>query len=93
MITTTRTLTKQTGFLVMVLLLSAALTAGCASRSKTSTSTSVDGTGRSTVVEETTTTTKSESHDRGILGSTFHVIGEIIAFPFEVIAGAFRFIF
>ncbi len=29
----------------------------------------------------------------GVIGTTFDLIGEILAFPFEIIAGAFRLIF
>ncbi len=29
----------------------------------------------------------------GVIGTTFDLIGEVLAFPFEIIAGAFRLIF
>lgn len=42
---------------------------------------------------ETTQTTTEHRGDGGVLGGAFHVIGEILAFPFRVIGGLFDFIF
>ena len=77
---------------VCVLVLS--LMAGCASSSsktvKRETTTSPSA--QTTVVEKETTTHADSDH-HGLLGGAFHVVGEVLAFPFEVIAGVFRFIF
>ncbi len=82
---------KRAGFLaVLVFFISLNVMSGCARDSKTIRTDTVNGTPTQTVVVEEHTT---DTRDRGVLGSTFHVIGEILAFPFEVIAGAFRFIF
>ena len=43
--------------------------------------------------ETTTTTTETKPEHAGILGTTFHVIGYIIALPFTIIAGLFHIIF
>lgn len=78
-----------------VLLLSLSLiTTGCAGRSETvhkETVSSPNSQTVTTVHEEKVKT--DDGRDFGILGGAFHVVGEIIAFPFEVIAGVFRFIF
>jgi hypothetical protein len=76
---------------VLALAVSLTLTAGCASHSRTYKNVSSDAAGQ-TVVEETATHTAG-TRDRGILGGAFHVVGEILAFPFDVVAGVFRFIF
>ena len=68
--------------------------AGCASSSSKTvkSETTASPTSQTTVVEkETTTHTEGEHH--GLLGGAFHVVGEILAFPFEVVADVFRFIF
>lgn len=36
---------------------------------------------------------RTESESRGVLGTTVHFIGQVLAFPFKVIAGAIEFIF
>lgn len=78
---------------LMVLILMFTLTTGCANRSKSSYSTTTNAAGQTVVHESNTTTASDPAPDRGILGGAFHVVGEILAFPFEIIAGAFRFIF
>ncbi len=82
---------KKTMVLLMVFALLLGLAAGCTSHSKTYSSTSTDADSQ-TVVQESRTST-GEQHDYGILGGAFHVVGEVLAFPFDVIAGLFRFIF
>lgn len=47
----------------------------------------------STVTDEERTVTTEREGEGGILGGTFHLIGEILAFPFRVIAGILDFIF
>ena len=47
---------------------------------------------KTTVTTEKTTTTQPKS-DGGILGGVFHLVGEVLAFPFRMIAGAFDAIF
>ncbi len=42
---------------------------------------------------ESTTTTQETKPQRGILSSTVHAIGYVIALPFRIVAGIFRFIF
>ncbi len=79
---------------LMVLLLAGTLSGGCARHSSTYRHDTVQDTnGNTTVVVKESTTSTSDSGGRGILGGTFHLLGEIIAFPFEIIAGAIRFIF
>lgn len=46
----------------------------------------------STVVEKESTTTVQQE-PRGILSSTVHVVGEILALPFHLVAGLLRLIF
>lgn len=36
---------------------------------------------------------RTESESRGILGTTLHFIGQVLAFPFKVAAGVIEFIF
>ena len=84
---------KKWTLISVVCLLVIGLTAGCASSStktvKSETATSP--TSQTTVVEKETVHTDTAHH--GLLGGAFDVVGEILAFPFEVIAQAFRFIF
>lgn len=47
--------------------------------------------GETTRTETRTTTVEDE--ERGILGTTFHVIGQILAFPFKVVAKIIEAIF
>ena len=86
------TLQKKWAVLMIVLMLAGNLTAGCSSHSHSYKSTTKNVDGETVVVEKQETQT-SESHDHGILGGAFHVVGEVLAFPFDVIAGLFRFIF
>ena len=44
-----------------------------------------------TTTTETTKTDRHESH--GIIGGLFHVVGQVIAFPFKVVAKVFETIF
>ena len=78
------------------------ITAGCASSHKTTTTETtvtrpaVEESERNSEVEKkeiTTTTTETKAEHAGILGTTFHVIGYIIALPFTIIAGLFHIIF
>lgn len=86
---------KMSGLtMVAVFFLALNVMSGCASHSKTvHTETVSNPSSQTVVVEKETTNTTSEKKDYGILGGAFHVVGEVIAFPFEVIAGLFRFIF
>ena len=87
-------LIKKWTLIPVVCLLVIGLTAGCASSStKTVKSeTAMSPTSQTTVVEKETVHTDTTAH-HGLLGGAFDVVGEILAFPFEVIAEAFRFIF
>ena len=57
----------------------------------TTTTTKTNFTGKDTVVKEETTTKKSEGG--GVIGSFFHFVGQVIAFPFKVIGGILGAIF
>ena len=84
------------------------LLTGCASNSKTyketTTVTTAPADGSTAVTEssyQTSTTVKEETtsastqapSDGGIFGGVFHLLGEILAFPFRVIGGIFDAIF
>ena len=66
---------------------------GCASHSETSIKKEAvtSPTSQSVVVEKETTTVHDEPH--GVVGGVFHIVGEVLAFPFQLIADVFRFIF
>lgn len=79
---------------------------GCAgTRKTTTTETTVTHSDGSTVYEEeqnegvvgtsetTTTTTETKPERPGVISSTFHAIGYVIALPFIIIGGLFRIIF
>lgn len=90
--------------LVLIGLVTMSLAAGCATRSKT---TVVERRVESpaagyqsppapqTVVERQTTTEveRKESHPRGVLSTTVHVVGEIVSLPFRLVGGLLRLIF
>ena len=84
---------KRWALIPAVCLLVISLAAGCASSSEKTvkSETTTSPTSQTTVVEKETTHTDGGHH--GLLGGAFHVVGEILAFPFEVIADVFRFIF
>ena len=84
---------KKWTMIFTVFLLVISLTAGCATSSEKTvkSETTTSPTSQTTVVEKETTYTDAGHH--GLLGGAFHVVGEILAFPFEVIADVFRFIF
>ena len=83
---------KRWALIPAVCLLVISLAAGCSSSTKTVRSeTLTTPVSQTTVVEKETTHSDGEHH--GLLGGALHVVGEILAFPFEVIAGVFRFIF
>ena len=86
---------KRSLMLIAVCLLAGTLVTGCASHTEsvhkeTVSSPASPATQTVTVDKQVTTT---EHHDYGILGGAFHVVGEILAFPFDVVASLFRFIF
>ena len=56
----------------------------------TSSTTETEPASGATVVEEKTTTSEPRT---GILGGALHVVGQILAFPFKVVAGLFEAIF
>ncbi|MBI3306281.1 MAG: hypothetical protein HYZ84_00540 [Candidatus Omnitrophica bacterium] len=82
-------------FLVTTLVVGGFVTGGCeSSSSKTSVtkeSTSTPSSSQTVVVEKETK--KVDEGDRGVIGGIFHVIGEIIALPFQLVADLFRAIF
>ena len=67
------------------------------SESSSSTTTTATTPGYTTTAPTTTTVVDQESSKKsshwGVLGGLFHVIGEVIAFPFRLVAETIRFIF
>lgn len=50
--------------------------------------------GQTVVVEQQESKTSQEHRDdRGVLGGAFNVVGEVLAFPFQVMAEGLRFVF
>lgn len=85
---------KTNIFAVLILFAALNVVSGCAGSSRTVSAETVSNPPVQTVVvEKETTHTAVAPRDYGILGGAFHVVGEVLAFPFEVIAGVFRFIF
>ena len=93
----------QSGIIsVFVILFLASQLIGCATRHQTTTrTTTTDSAGEvdasttdreTTVTEKTTTSTEPQS-DGGIFGGFFHLLGEVLAFPFRVIGSVFDAIF
>ncbi len=93
--------------MICVLLTMPVLSAtGCAHRAsttRTETTTTTDRASNIEPAQDTTIQTKTQTTETnttdtphsegGILGGTFHVVGEILALPFRVIAGVFDAIF
>ncbi len=77
---------------VLMVLLVLNLGTGCA-HSKTSRTTETVATPASQTVVVEKETTKTEEDHHGVVGGVFHVVGEVIAFPFQLVADVFRFIF
>jgi len=69
----------------------------CASQTTETTTTATEPGPPPAAVAETstttTTTTTTENEPDSVLGATFHAIGTIIAFPFELIGDALGLIF
>ncbi len=92
-------------FLLMVLVFSFTtiqLFSGCAHTQKTTTTeTTVTTDHPDTYSDQSTTTTTDTTQSntevkdepRGVVGSLFHFIGSVIAFPFRVIGGALKGLF
>jgi hypothetical protein len=89
----------------MTLFMSAVLT-GCATQSSTETvsretvqypAETVQYRTEPVVVEKQTTetseTTKTEGHSGGVLSSSVHIAGEVLALPFRAVAGLFGVLF
>ena len=55
--------------------------------------TTVDTEPETTTTVETTTTETTAHESRGIIGTVFHFIGQVIALPFKLIGGLFEAIF
>ena len=83
---------RQVALVAMLFMLGANLMAGCTHESSSYHKSVQNSDGQTTAVVEETKTTEHHDHT-GVLGGAFHLVGEILAFPFEVIAGVFRFIF
>ena len=77
---------------IIIFLLAISLVLGCESSSKTVTKETTATPTTQTVVVEKETHVKGHD-DVGIFGGVFHVVGEILALPFEIVAGLFRVIF
>ena len=77
---------------VAMILLAVYLSPGCASHSRTTVTkeTATNPAVQTVVVEKET---HAEEPRHGVVGSVFHVVGEVIAFPFQLVADVFRFIF
>ena len=79
----------------IVCLLVANLFMGCASethiRKETVTTPTTPSSTTQTVVVDKETTKVEEHH--GVIGGIFHVVGEVIALPFQLVADLFRAIF
>ena len=64
--------------------------AGCAGSTKTSTVTTQTTEGTSESAGTTTVTTRETSaHPRGVIGGLFYTIGQVLIWPFKVIASLF----
>ena len=90
---------SKTCFFILIFL---GILAGCSSQHKRTVEESVlysspTGQGVSqAVVKEEKTVEKTESkqtHSAGVIGSVFHLIGQVLALPFRLVAGAIEFIF
>ncbi len=93
------------GLAVTVVIASAGM--GCAGRGKTIHTTEtvqypaaatrdagvVENGTQPVVVERKTEETENESGSSGVLSTTVHVVGEIVALPFRIVAGLIRVIF
>jgi hypothetical protein len=69
---------------------------GCADRTVHETTTVAPGTTTTVTPVTSTSTTHVETVEDGntsVLGTIFDVVGEVIALPFRIVAGIFRFIF
>ena len=80
-------------FLLLLIMIAGSLMAGCAGESKSYKSDSTRTVDGQTVVVEKAESSERHDDPRGIFGGAFHLVGEILAFPFDVLAGLFRFIF
>jgi len=49
--------------------------------------------GRTKEEKRTVTEERKTSESRGVISTTWHFIGQVLAFPFKVIAGVIEFIF
>ncbi len=80
---------KHWALVLVIGILAFNLTAGCAERSVRTETTTAPG--ASTVVVEKETRVEDDHH--GPIGGVFHIVGEVLAFPFQLVADVFRFIF
>ena len=87
-------------FLTVSLLALPLMVGGCAGTHQTTKETTVSTSSEAApveTVETNTTTTQSSTETRpsspGVIGSAFHFIGTVLAFPFKVIGGALEAIF
>jgi len=87
---------QETSFFVLALFFVIAATGvGCAGHSETVRRETIQepaGTASTAYVEKTTVI-REDDGSTSVLGSVFNVIGEVIALPFRIVAGVFRFIF
>jgi|GEM_PF-3573337 len=68
---------------------------GCAGRSKTQTVSTVTegGSGNTITTERQVSSEKTAPAETGVIGSTLHVVGVVLAYPFKLVAKIFEFIF
>lgn len=52
-----------------------------------------DSSGNTVTVQKEQVVTTTEEKHTSVLGTVFDVVGEVIALPFRLVAGIFRFIF
>lgn len=79
--------------LTIVLLLFVILISACARQTEVVERRTVDSPGATTTTIVERETVETEEGSTTVLGSIFDVVGEVLALPFRIVAGVFRFIF
>lgn len=83
---------KKRTNLIGIIVITCLLASGCATEKKVVTETTTTPSGTERIVEREVIIEKERTQP-GLLGATFNFIGEVLAFPFDVIGGVFRAIF
>lgn len=84
---------RLTSMLIIGLLVAHLGLFGCASEKKVVKTTVETPSGTERVIEKEVVVEEEPAEDVSILGTTFNFIGEVLAFPFDLIGGVFRAIF